>query len=141
MPIKWDEKADRDLLVAMFLAVPGGKIGRPTISWDDAVDAMKSFGYDTNKSSITQRWQKKLLHELRKDHPGLFDDSEGGPATPTARPKAKASGTKASGGKRTRVKSSATVAPEDDHDDDADAETPTKKIKKDPSGAQDQAEV
>ncbi|KAI1492510.1 hypothetical protein F5X96DRAFT_370606 [Biscogniauxia mediterranea] len=82
MPITWNEKSERDLLLAMLMSSsPPGQFKSP--SWATVVKNMATMGYSTNQSAISQRWSKNIFHDLKQNHPDMFN-SNGGANAPAA---------------------------------------------------------
>ncbi|KAI1177204.1 hypothetical protein F4777DRAFT_577259 [Nemania sp. FL0916] len=83
MPKKWDEKADRDLLLALHVAESGTQpVSRET--WEKAVPIMKALGYaDATWTGISQRWSKFIYKKFQNDHPELLGDSASASAAPS----------------------------------------------------------
>ncbi|KAI1081258.1 hypothetical protein F5B20DRAFT_588818 [Whalleya microplaca] len=127
MPVAWDDKADRDLLIAMLLS-HNSENGKPkTPPWDKVTAMMTKLGYETSKDALNQRWGKVLLKNLKKDHPDMFTE---GPETPVKGVKSGAASSPATPASKKRGRkpkaSKATVDPEDDN---SDAGPDAKKIK------------
>ncbi|KAI4863870.1 hypothetical protein F4820DRAFT_358315 [Hypoxylon rubiginosum] len=77
MPITWGDKAERHLMLAMLLHSKGPSSGPHTVrvGWEAVVETMNSMGYSTTKEAVSQRWQKRLVPDLRKSNPELFKNS------------------------------------------------------------------
>ncbi|KAI0164245.1 hypothetical protein GGR52DRAFT_558996 [Hypoxylon sp. FL1284] len=107
MGITWTDNAERDLLFAMLLNVSGAstEAGQVKVSWADVTETMKTFGYEATRDSVSQRWTKRMLAQLKQNHPALFSGSGSGPAPA---PAAKATATKA---KATAAKAKKPKAP------------------------------
>ncbi|KAI1187285.1 hypothetical protein F5B17DRAFT_430721 [Nemania serpens] len=69
MPIKWDEKAERDLLIAMRVAENGyNSISKET--WEKAAALMMMMGYeDASGTGISQRWLKSIQKDFQIQYP------------------------------------------------------------------------
>ncbi|KAI1632999.1 hypothetical protein F4809DRAFT_625332 [Biscogniauxia mediterranea] len=82
MPITWNEKSERDLLLAMLMSSsPPSQFKSP--SWATVVKNMATMGYNTNQSAISQRWSKNIFHDLKQNHPDMFNP-DGGTNSPAA---------------------------------------------------------
>ncbi|RYP22952.1 hypothetical protein DL765_001410 [Monosporascus sp. GIB2] len=67
MPVVWDLKAERDLLLAIVASNLTEKAGTETkakVTYDAVVEQMMEWGYDTNVSAVRQRLTKKLLRNM-----------------------------------------------------------------------------
>ncbi|RYP28504.1 hypothetical protein DL767_007183 [Monosporascus sp. MG133] len=67
MPMIWDLKAERDLLLAIVAANLTEKAGTDTkvrVTYDAVVEQMVEWGYDTNVSAVRQCLTKKLLRNM-----------------------------------------------------------------------------
>ncbi|RYP45787.1 hypothetical protein DL768_007906 [Monosporascus sp. mg162] len=86
MPVTWDLKAERDLLLAIVASNLTEKAGTDTrvkVTYDAVVQQMTEWGYDTNASAVRQRLTKKLLRNM--DGGPTNQDAKvatPGPATP-----------------------------------------------------------
>ncbi|KAI0597340.1 hypothetical protein F4775DRAFT_560783 [Biscogniauxia sp. FL1348] len=125
MPITWDEKAERDLLLAMLMAgSPPGQFKAP--SWATVARNMATMGYNTNQSAISQRWSKNIFHDLKQNHPNMFQPDGGadspaaaaGAAKPAAAA-APAAGKKRGRGRPPKAKKVKQEEEEDNHADEA----------------------
>ncbi|XXH03616.1 Glycosylphosphatidylinositol (GPI) anchor assembly protein [Hypoxylon texense] len=130
MPISWTDKAEGDLTLAMLLNSQGRayKPNDVKVNWEAVVETMKTMGYETTRDAVSQRWQKRVVPDLRKLNPGLFSDlpaKTGGGAATAKAPDGKPS-TPAKSRKRTRK------AAKDDDDElgHADEKPSAKKAKR-----------
>ncbi|RYO77596.1 hypothetical protein DL766_005751 [Monosporascus sp. MC13-8B] len=68
MPVVWDLKAERDLLLAIVASNPTEKAAgtetKVKVTYDAVVEQMMEWGYDTNVSAVRQRLTKKLLRNM-----------------------------------------------------------------------------
>ncbi|RYP62161.1 hypothetical protein DL770_009634 [Monosporascus sp. CRB-9-2] len=67
MPVVWDLKAERDLLLAIVASNLTDKAGTDTkvrVTYDAVVEQMTEWGYDTNASAVRQCLTKKLLRNM-----------------------------------------------------------------------------
>ncbi|KAI1778252.1 hypothetical protein F4818DRAFT_291504 [Hypoxylon cercidicola] len=136
MGISWNDTAERDLLLSMLLHSQGqASLGSVKVAWESVVDTMKSFGYATaTKDAISQRWQKRMLPQLRSDHPALFPGSPR-KAAAAAGSTSKKTATPTKGRKRARDASKL------EDDDELSFESPSKKSKQvDQTAMTDEAE-
>ncbi|RYP73151.1 hypothetical protein DL771_003787 [Monosporascus sp. 5C6A] len=67
MPVAWDLKAERDLLLAIVASNLIEKTDTDTkvkITYDAVIEQMTEWGYDTNVSAVRQRLTKKVLRNM-----------------------------------------------------------------------------
>ncbi|KAL7622917.1 hypothetical protein AAE478_006596 [Parahypoxylon ruwenzoriense] len=75
MPVSWDDKSDRDLLLAMLFNSKGTgpEPGKLKVPWEPTARTFQALGYEgVSKDAINQRWLKQLLPGLKRDVPALF---------------------------------------------------------------------
>ncbi|KAI5923073.1 hypothetical protein F4810DRAFT_710834 [Camillea tinctor] len=130
MPVNWNEKSERDLMLAMLMSGSSSPGHFKAPHWASVVAIMTKMGYNTNESAISQRWSKNIFRDIKAEHPELFKlDGTKSPAkaagagTGAAQPPA----TPTKAGKKRRGRPSKKV--ENDDDDDILDDKPIKKPK------------
>ncbi|KAI1133462.1 hypothetical protein F5Y10DRAFT_260343 [Nemania abortiva] len=100
MPKKWDDKSERDLLMAMRITESGYNAYSQD-SWKKAAEVMRMMGYqDATWTGLSQRWSKVIQKNFQNDHPQALEVAAGtvavaGPASAQATNSAPASGRRA----------------------------------------------
>ncbi|KAI0182467.1 hypothetical protein EV127DRAFT_488089 [Xylaria flabelliformis] len=81
---KWDEKMERDFLLAIRIAESGyNPITRDT--WNKATELMKMMGYvDSTWTGISQRWSKNIQKDFQIQYPQALQVATGQIAVGTA---------------------------------------------------------
>ncbi|KAI1270914.1 hypothetical protein F5Y07DRAFT_53593 [Xylaria sp. FL0933] len=85
MPVKWDDKSERDLLLAMRMAEHGSSpITKGT--WAKVEAYMRAMGHnEATEAGVSQRWQKTILRNFQAQHPDATTNATNAPA-PAAAP-------------------------------------------------------
>ncbi|KAI0858080.1 hypothetical protein F4860DRAFT_517139 [Xylaria cubensis] len=131
---KWDEKMERDFLLAIRIAESGyNPITRDT--WNKATELMKMMGYvDSTWTGISQRWSKNIQKDFQVQYPQALQVAVGtavaGPATiPATVPATTSSATSGSGSGSGARRGRAGRAPkrEREEEEEDEDEVPAKK--------------
>ncbi|KAI1199734.1 hypothetical protein F5X97DRAFT_322219 [Nemania serpens] len=92
MPMKWDEKAERDLLMAMRIA-ENGYNSVPKDVWEKTARLMVTMGHEeATWSGISQRWMKTIQKDFQSQYPQAIEVAAATATTapaPARRPKRK----------------------------------------------------
>ncbi|RWA05945.1 hypothetical protein EKO27_g9161 [Xylaria grammica] len=133
---KWDDKSERDLLVAMRMAESGANsVTKET--WVKAASIMNQMGYnDSTSTGISQRWTKVIQKNFQSQYPQALGNANGTAAAPAAAaggttpsPAATPRRRAKAGKKNKRAPVSERDVKDDDTTDAEDAATPSKKQK------------
>ncbi|KAI1167688.1 hypothetical protein F5B18DRAFT_398300 [Nemania serpens] len=82
MPIKWDEKAERDLLMAMRIA-ENAYNPVPKNVWEKAAALMGMMGHeDATWTGISQRWLKTVQKDFQIQYPQAVEITGGDAPAP-----------------------------------------------------------
>ncbi|TGJ88650.1 hypothetical protein E0Z10_g146 [Xylaria hypoxylon] len=102
MPIKWDDKSERDLLMAMRMA----ERGTNTVTgenWAKAANIMIQMGYEESTGTgISQRWSKVMQKDFLRKHPQALGNAAGAAAPGTTQAPAPTPGRRARGAAKKR---------------------------------------
>ncbi|KAI0973987.1 hypothetical protein F4678DRAFT_458775 [Xylaria arbuscula] len=77
MPVKWDEKSERDLLLVICMTEVHGSTTFSKAKWEKVGRLMKAMGHTgANWSGVSQRWSKVLVRDFLKDHQKELSDDK-----------------------------------------------------------------
>ncbi|KAI0472612.1 hypothetical protein GGR56DRAFT_697120 [Xylariaceae sp. FL0804] len=81
--MKWDDKAERDLLLAMLI-LPGAEKLSPAVPWEVVADRMGKMGHSVTQSATTTHWAKNLAPKMKELCAQISSGEDAAPAADPA---------------------------------------------------------